>query len=322
MPRRLLLYLSIFYVLIAWALNTVLAKQAVVTIDPMAFTFLRFLVMTPLAYALVYATRGRIRVRRRDIGQLLVCGACGFGLYQYCWILGLRYTTPFASSLLGATSPIFTLGIVAILGDETVRRSRWVGAFIAVVGVATFEGAFSQALGWKIGDILTIGAALVFAGYNVVSARLLERYSSLELLAIAMSLGTIMLVPGGVPALIHTDFSRIGWDVWWRLGYATIFPVLLTYPVWTNAISVLGAARVSIFSFLVPVLTGVLSVFILHTAFPPYQLAGAAICLCGMLIAAAKGSSRSLPKGANDEISRLVPVAAAPVHSGPDTADL
>ena len=292
MPR-LILYLGILYVVAAWALNTVIAKQAVAEIDPLAFTFMRFLVMTPLAFLLVRMAGDRIHVERGDWPALILCAACGFGLYQYCWIVGLKYTTPFASALLGAMSPIFTLAIVVAFKHEHVRRSRWVGAAIAFLGVAVFEGAFSGALTARIGDILTLLAALIFAGYNVTSARLLGRYTSLELLAITMTIGTAMIAPGGVFALAHTNVMAIRWDVWWRLIYATLFPVLLTYPVWTRAIGILGPARVSIFSFFVPVLTGVLSVPILHASFPGYELAGAAICLVGMLVASLKGQAGS-----------------------------
>jgi drug/metabolite transporter (DMT)-like permease len=89
-PRRLLLYLSLLYVVFAWALNTVLAKQAVAKIDPLAFTFLRFLAMTPLAFVLARIARNRIHVERRDIAALIACGACGYGIYQYFWIVGLK----------------------------------------------------------------------------------------------------------------------------------------------------------------------------------------------------------------------------------------
>ncbi|MBV8636495.1 MAG: DMT family transporter [Candidatus Eremiobacteraeota bacterium] len=289
MPRRLLLYLSLFYVVLAWALNTVLAKQAVAQINPLAFTFLRFLAMTPLAFLLVRVAGQRVHAYRRDIAALIVCGACGYGVYQYFWIVGLKNTTPFASALLAATSPILTLAIVAVLGHERVRSGRWLGAGIALFGIAIFEGAFSGATSFRIGDVLTLGASVVFAVYNVVSARLLDRYTPLELLAVTMAIGTVMLAPGGIPALAHTDFAAITWDVWWRLIYATLFPILLTYPVWSYGISTLGAGPASVFSFLVPVLTGILSVPIVHASFTRYELTGAAICLAGMIVSYALG---------------------------------
>ncbi len=285
MPSRLLIYASLVYVVFSWALNTVLVKQAVVHIDPLAFTFLRFLAMSPLAFLLVRLAGERVHVTRKDLPLLLVCGACGYGVYQYFWIIGLAHTTPFASALLSAMAPIFTLGIVAALGHERVRSGRWLGAAIALAGITIYEGAFAGHAAFRLGDVLTLGAAITFAIYNVVSARLLNRYTPLSLMAITMVLGTLMLAPGGVPALLRTDFSHLGLDVWGRLVFATLIPILLTYPVWSWAITRLGAGRVSIFSFLTPVLAGLLSVPILHSTFAPYQLVGGAICLGGMLLA-------------------------------------
>jgi drug/metabolite transporter (DMT)-like permease len=286
---RLLIYTGLLYVIVCWALNTVFVKQVVVAIDPLAFTFMRFLAMTPLAFCLVRVAGNRVHVARNDMPALLLCGACGYGIYQYFWIIGLSHTTAFASSLLAAMSPIFTLAIVAAMGHERVRSGRWLGSAIALAGIAIFEGALSGAAAFRLGDVLTLGAALLFAGYNVVSARLLDRYTPLELLAITMAIGTVMIAPGGVPALLHTHVAQLGWDVWWRLIYATIFPILLTYPVWSYGIGQLGAGRVSIFAFLVPVATGVLSVPILHAKFQGYELLGAAVCLAGMILSSALG---------------------------------
>lgn len=283
--QRLLVYGGLVYVVFAWALNTVLVKQAVVHIDPLAFTFLRFLAMSPLSFLLVRLAGERVRVTRKDIPLLIVCGAGGYGVYQYFWILGLARTTPFASALLSAMAPIFTLAIVAVLGHERVRSGRWLGSAIALLGIAVYEGVFAGKAAFRIGDALSLCAALTFAIYNVVSARLLNRYTPLVLMAITMTMGTLMLAPGGIPALAHTDLTRLGFDVWWRLIFAALFPVLLTYPVWSWAITRLGAGRVSIFSFLTPVLAGLLSVPILHSTFAWYQIVGGAVCIAGMLLA-------------------------------------
>ncbi len=288
-PRRLLIYGALSYVILAWSINTIVAKQAFAQIDPLAFTFLRFLVMTPLALVVVYAGGGRIHIERRDIGTLVLCSLCGFGLYQYLWVIGLAHTTPFATALLSALTPIFTLAIVAIAGHEHVRPGRWVGAAVALFGVAIFEGAFTGAATAHIGDLLVLGSTMLFAGYNVLGARLMSRYKPFELLAINMTMGLIILIPGGAPALAHTNLAALKWATWWRIIYATLFPILLTYPVWTWGISKLGAGKGSIMQFFLPVLTGVLSIPMLHAIFPKHEVLGAAVCLGGMVFAMALG---------------------------------
>ncbi|HTX56705.1 MAG TPA: DMT family transporter [Candidatus Acidoferrales bacterium] len=291
---RPFVYAALLYVVSAWSINHIFVKQVLEQMNPLAFALLRFVVMVPLAFVLVWISGGRIHIERRDIPALLACGACGYGIYQYLWVLGLANTTPFATALLGSTSPIFTLAIVAVAGHEHVRTGRWIGAALALLGVAIFEGAFSGEAALRIGDMLVLGAAVVFAGYNVIGARLLARYTPLELLAITMTIGAIFLIPGGTGALLHTNLAALGWGVWWRIIYAMLFPILLTYPVWTWGLNAVGSGKGSIAQFLLPILTGVLSVPILHATFAAYQIIGTIVCLGGMFFAFALGRKRPL----------------------------
>jgi len=280
-----LVYLGLLYVIVCWGLNVVLVKSAITNLDPLAFTALRFVAMTPLAFGLVYATGERVHIRRQDVLPLVLCAAAGYGVYQYLWVLGLANTSAFASSLLGATAPVFTLVIVALTGHERVRALRWVGAAVALFGIAVFEGAFAGHATFRIGDLLTLLSSISFAGYNVATARLVGRYSPVTLVAITMTIGGLMIYPAGIPRLLHADLHALGWNVWGPFLFAVIFPIVLTWPVWNYGIAKIGAARAGLFGFLVPIVAGVASTLILHAEFEPHQLVGAAVCLVGMAFA-------------------------------------
>jgi drug/metabolite transporter (DMT)-like permease len=290
MPRRALIYLSLIYVAVAWALNTVLVKYAVARFDPLAFTGLRFLAMTPLGFLLARAMGERIHIYRRDIPLLLACGACGYGIYQYLWVVGLAHTTAFASALLATLAPMMTLAIVAFMGTERVRGGRWFGAAMALAGVAVFEGVFAGHITFAIGDGLTLASAAVFAIFNVLTAKLLDRYTPATLVAIAMTVGTIIILPGAIPRLLVQDWSAVTLRDWGVLAYSVVFPIVLTFPVWSYGISQLGAGRTSLFQFAVPVLAGLLSVALLHDHIEPHQIAGTAICIAGMAISQMLGT--------------------------------
>ena len=298
-----LVYVGLLYVIVCWGLNVVLVKSAIASIDPLAFTALRFIAMTPLAFGLVYAGGERIDIRRQDVLPLIVCAACGYGVYQYLWVLGLANTSAFASSLLGATAPVFTLLIVALTGHERVRALRWAGAGLALLGIAVFEGAFAGHATFRIGDLLTLLSSISFAGYNVATARLVGRYSPITLVAITMTMGMLMILPAGVPRLLHANLRAFGWNVWGPFLFAVIFPIVLTWPVWNYGIAKIGAARAGLFGFLVPIVAGIASTLILHAQFEQHQILGAAICLVGMTFATIFGrfslgaiwAERSLP---------------------------
>lgn len=289
-PRsRLFVYLGLLYVVTCWGLNIVFVKSAIARIDPLAFTALRFLAMTPLAVGLVYATGERVAIARRDLALLAVCTAFGYGIYQYLWVLGLANTSAFASSLLGATAPIFTIAIVALFGQERVRSVRWIGAGIALFGIAIFEGAFAGHATFRIGDALTLLSSISFAAYNVVTARLMHRYSPVVLVAITLAMGMLMILPAGLPRLAHAQLSHLGWGVWGPFLFAVAFPIVLTWPVWNYGISVIGAARAGLFGFFVPIVAGFAGVVILGARFETHQIIGAVICIGGMVVASLFG---------------------------------
>ncbi len=281
---RAIVYIGLLYVVFCWALNTVILKYAFRVFDPMALTGMRFLAMTPLAFVLAKIMGERIAFRARDLPILILCGACGYGVYQYMWVIGLAHTTPFASALLGALAPVMTLGIVAAMRQERVRSGRWAGAAIALFGVAIFEGAFAGHATFRSGDGLTLIATALFAFFNVFSARVLGRYTPVSFVAITMTIGTLIILPGAIPRMLHQNFAHIPALDWAIYVYAVLFPILLTYPVWSYGISLIGAARTSLFMFATPVLAGVLSVALLRSSIEPHQILGAVICIAGMAL--------------------------------------
>jgi drug/metabolite transporter (DMT)-like permease len=288
--RRTLIYVSLIYVAVAWALNTVLVKYAVARFDPLAFTGIRFVAMTPLGFLLARAMGERVRVHKQDLPLLVACGVCGYGLYQYLWVIGLAHTTAFASALLATLAPMMTLAIVAFSGTERVRSGRWLGAAVALFGVAVFEGVLSGHVTFRIGDGLTLASAAIFAIFNVLTARLLDRYTPAALVAIAMTVGTVMILPGAIPRLLAQNWSAVTLADWGVLLYSIVFPIVLTFPVWSYGISQLGAGRTSLFQFGVPVLAGLMSIALLHNRIEPHQVGGAAVCIAGMAISQLLGT--------------------------------
>lgn len=282
--RRPVVYLGLLYVATVWALNTVAVKYAFTTWRPMAFTGLRFLCMVPLSLLLARLLGERIHIEKRDFPLLLGCGACGYGIYQYLWVIGLAHTTAFASALLATLAPVITLAIVAFTGHEPVRSGRWAGASIALLGVAVFEGAFSGHATFRIGDGLTLASAAIFALFNVFSAKLLDRYTPFSLVVISLALGTVMILPGAIPEMVRQDWSQVTLLDWGIFAYAVTFPIVLTYPVWSYGISQLGAGRTSLFQFAVPVIAGFLSVALLRSHIYRHEIVGAAVCIAGMAI--------------------------------------
>src|SRR5436190_10871675 len=85
-----------------WASTFVVTKATFAEVSPLAFAFVRFTLMTLLAFGvLLVRTRGRLQpIRRADLPLFIAAGLTGYTLYQLGFVLGLDHTSPFSSSLL------------------------------------------------------------------------------------------------------------------------------------------------------------------------------------------------------------------------------
>jgi len=115
-----------FFVVSLWASTFIVTKAVFAEMSPLAFAFVRFALMTVLAFGiLALRSRGRLPpIRRADLILFLMAGLTGYTLYQLGFVLGLDYTSPFSSSLLIAMVPFFTMIFLALRGERPPRQDR------------------------------------------------------------------------------------------------------------------------------------------------------------------------------------------------------
>src|SRR5215213_12042427 len=65
-----------------WASTFIVTKAAFGEISPLAFVFVRFALMTALAFAVLAARRRTWRVRRSDLLRFFIAGMAGYTFYQ------------------------------------------------------------------------------------------------------------------------------------------------------------------------------------------------------------------------------------------------
>ena len=286
-----------------WASTFLVTKALFAEISPLAFAFVRFALMTILAFGIL-ALRGRGRlqpIHRADLPRFLAAGLTGYTLYQLGFVLGLDRTSPFSSSLLIAMVPFFTLVFLALRGERTARHA-WVGLAVGLAGVVLFLADKRGSPGSLLGDALSLGAAVSFALYGLVNRPLVRTYPPETYTAYALLAGTIPLLAISLPAAMTQHWEVISFWGWVGIIYMVALPVYVAYMLWNWAIARRGAAAATTFSLLVPILSGVLSVLLFGEDFGVAKLLGALCVLAGLLIVRrpAKPTSRSEAGGAGD----------------------
>ncbi len=297
--------LGLLFLTLIWGLNFAVVKGALEAIPPMAFNALRF----PLASLTVWAilrARGPLRMpERRDLGAILALGIAGNGVYQLLFIQGLNRTTAGNTALLLATVPVWAALLSAFFREGTL--DRWVlGGIAATLGgmvLVVMGGPTGVALGGAtlLGDLLAVGAAVLWATYTVGSRRLILRYGSVPVTAWTLWSGTVVLVLLGIPDLGTLAWREVPWVAGWgAVVFAGVLALGLSYLLWYRGVHRLGSARTAAYSNVVPVVALGGAWALLGEVPSGIQWAGAGIILGGILLT---------------RIGARVPLRAGPVPS-------
>ncbi len=279
--------LAALSVVIMWSSTYILTKSLYREMTPLSLAGVRFLIIVIIAFAMLRLQARRsgqpqmLTFRRADLPLFMLTGLLGYTLYQLGYLFGLKYTSPFAGSLMISLSPLITLLIVRTLGERQ-PVAVWLGAFVSLIGVVIF--LFSgDAESKMLGNLIAFGGGASFALYQVFNRRLIRDYHGATYAAWSTLFGSIPLMLLGIPASIAQDWGAISAGSWLAFGFMCIFPVYVAYMLWGWAISRHGIA-IAGFSLLVPVLTGVLSWFFLDESFGPRKILGGGIAVAGLVL--------------------------------------
>ncbi|MEZ4499638.1 MAG: DMT family transporter [Thermomicrobiales bacterium] len=266
-----------------WASTFIVTKDQLDVFHPMSFIFVRFLLMTVMAFGVMsIQARGISLPSRGDLPRFVAVGLTGYTIYQLGFVLGLDRTSVFASSLLIATSPLFTMIMLSVIGERSPLMG-WFGLGIAVVGVAVFLLDKQGGDRTLAGDLLSLMSAISFAAYGIVNRPLVKRYPPATYTAWSLLFGSVPLLLAGIPQSSDQDWGAISLASWLSVLYMVVFPVYVAYMLWNFGIAHRGAALASSFGLLVPILSGALSALIFDEQFGFLKLAGGGLALAGLL---------------------------------------
>jgi drug/metabolite transporter (DMT)-like permease len=270
-----------------WGINFSVVKVVLLEMDPFALNALRF-PMAALAFWLVLRTRpGPRRPLKVDIPRILALGLVGNVAYQVFFIQGLDLTLAGNASLLLATTPIWTLALSTLAGHErpTLRVVSGIGITLVGIGLV-IVGRGDSGLGASniVGDLLMLGAAVLWSGYTVWGRTPVATYGPLRMTAWSLWIATPVIVLMGVPSLRAMDLGSVSVGAWLGVVYAGVFSIAVAYVLWYRGVQLLGNSRTAVYSNLVPVAALLVAWAWLGETPTAPQLMGAAIILTGLWI--------------------------------------
>ncbi|KWK80488.1 DMT family transporter [Burkholderia ubonensis] len=295
MKTRLIGYLYLAAAMTGVGSTVIASRLAADGLPPFTATALRFLIATPLLFALMRAQRLRWpRLSRRDAGLLVVQAAAGGVGYTVLLICGTRLSSPLDAGVMLGTLPAMSTLIAAVLLRERQTPRDWAAAALATAGVllVTFTpGHAAPSMRALAGDALVLAAVACEAVFILLNRRLAVPLAPLTLSTAMSGLGFALAL---VPAAFEWHAATAGWTSGAiaavvsvvSVVYYALVPTVLGYLCWYAGSARTSGTEAALFTAFAPVSAVLFAVTLFGETLNAARLAGIALVVAGVLVGA------------------------------------
>lgn len=269
-----------------WGTTFISTKILLKDFQPVEILFLRFCMGF---FALLCACPRRLKgLTGRQEACLALAGLFGITLYYLLENIALTFTTASNVGVIVSVAPFFTviLSRLFLRQEGKLRPEFFVGFLIAMIGISliSFNGS-SLSLNPK-GDLLALLAAFLWACYSILTKQISAYgYSTLLTTRRMFFYGTLFMIPALFLSDFAPDLTRFTDPVCLlNFLFLGLGASAMCFVTWNFAVKVLGAVKTSVYIYMVPVITIVTSVLILHEPFTWMTGTGTLLTLAGLLI--------------------------------------
>jgi drug/metabolite transporter (DMT)-like permease len=198
---------------------------------------------------------------------------------------GQHYLSSGLASVINATTPMFTVAVLALMGMDKITPLKVVGLIVGFVGVLVLKGGGFGDLGPQTLGIFAVVAASFSYGVSAMWAKLrLQGIAPLTIATCQLSISTAIMIP------LSFAFSKP--DQLFSVSKETAIALLLlagvstaiAYLIFFKIIARAGPTFVSLVTMLIPVSAIVMGYFWLGEKLSITEIVGAALILLALAV--------------------------------------
>lgn len=291
-------HLSALITILIWGTTFISTKILLKDFAPIEILFFRF-IMGLLALMVVYPHWLKVTNKKQEI-TFACAGLCGVTMYYLLENIALTYSMASNIGVIISIAPFFT-AILAhyFLDGEKLNINFFVGFIVAITGICliSFNGNATFKLN-PLGDLLAVLAAIVWAAYSILTRKISSYgYNTIQTTRRVFFYGILFMTP----TLFLFDFKlgleRFANPVYlFNIIFLGLGASALCFVTWNFAVKLLGAVKTSIYIYIVPIVTVVTSVIVLHEKITKLAALGTALTLVGLFISESKISFKKRGK--------------------------
>jgi len=255
-------------------------------LPPLTVVFLRVAIAAVILLPLLWAYRIRLPKGLSGWAPFVAIALFNNVLPFSLIVTGQTYITSGLASILNATTPLFTVMVMAAAGEERLSARRIAGVVAGLIGVAILRG---DAAGFietaqGIGILLCLAATVSYALSALLARRLLANSPPLGTATFQLLASTALMaiVAGSVEQ--PWRLAMPGMATWLAVIGLAALSTALAYIVFFQIVRRSGATNVMLVTLLIPVTAILLGYLVLGEGISARELTGAAVIGSALLL--------------------------------------
>lgn len=286
-------HLAALVTIIIWGTTFISTKVLLESFSPVLILFLRFIIGLAVLFIVC---PGRLYVKnKKEELVFALSGLCGICLYYLLENIALTYTMASNVGVIISAAPFFTavLSQIFMKNQEHLHINFFTGFIISMAGICLISFNGTDLKLNLTGDILALAAAFIWAVYSLLSKITGSYgYNIIKSTRRTFTYGIIFMLPALFFPGLKMDtrgFTNVKYLL--NLVFLGAGASAMCFVTWNYAVKILGTVKTSIYIYIVPVVTVLASVAILHEKITIIPAAGIVLVLAGLIISGKNSKS-------------------------------
>lgn len=202
-------------------------------------------------------------IDKEDWKHLIIMSLCGMGINQFCYVIGVQYTSPTNACVITTSTPVFTFVLSAIFLHAAVTLRKVGGLLLAATG-ALILILGSQLQGGKsgnvLGDAICLFSQLSATCYFVFFSGIIKKYHPVILMRWLFLISAVLTLPLWIHAVCSLPWAALGIPEISGTLYTVLFGSFISYLLMIVGQRHLEPATVAAYNYIQPVIAATVSI--------------------------------------------------------------
>lgn len=268
----------LIFCVLTWGSSYVAIKIGLNSFSPTQVASYRFAVAGLISFLCLLF--GHVRMpNRKQILHLLLVAFLGIFLYHISITYYTVHFEPNVVSFVSNTAPVFILIFSRYLLKENQQHIRWMGFWLAMIGVGCMNYQKGIAVDWNHIGLLSI--PLTSALFFVLQKPLLQEMKSTDMMNFCILFGSIMLLIWDCSFI--SVLPTASFDSHFAIIFLGLVPTIIAFQLWSYLLSKSNVSDLSSPIYLIPLSTMLFSFLVLDRVPGVMTIIGGAITTMGVL---------------------------------------